>query len=380
MDFVIKESVQEMLTVFAVIALGYLLGAIQIRGIRLGTAAIFLSGLLFGHFGAHTPAALQTVGLLLFISSVGLSAGPGFLQRLRKNGAAYMLICLCTAAVGALICFVLIRVAGVDASLALGLMTGSFTTSPGFAAAREAVGTAEAISRVAAGYGVAYPIGVVCKVLAIQLIPRFLHANMEKERALIALPHRQESSDRARRRIEPWGLLTFSFTIVFGILLGSVVLPLPGGNHFALGTTGGPLIVGLLMGQLGHLGPWELKPNEALYGPAKEIGLIFFFSGAGVEGGRGMAEILSQYGLMLPLYAALLALLPLLAGFFLFRFLLHLPLLNGLGSLTASMTCTPSLAVLIQTAGTDDVAAAYATTYPIALITLVVLVQFLAAL
>ena len=79
MDFVIKESVQEMLTVFAVIALGYLLGAIQIRGIRLGTAAIFLSGLLFGHFGAHTPAALQTVGLLLFISSVGLSAGPGFL-------------------------------------------------------------------------------------------------------------------------------------------------------------------------------------------------------------------------------------------------------------------------------------------------------------
>ena len=93
-----------------------------------------------------------------------------------------------------------------------------------------------------------------------------------------------------------------------------------------------------------------------------------------------MAEILSQYGLMLPLYAALLALLPLLAGFFLFRFLLHLPLLNGLGSLTASMTCTPSLAVLIQTAGTDDVAAAYATTYPIALITLVVLVQFLAAL
>ena len=44
------------------------------------------------------------------------------------------------------------------------------------------------------------------------------------------------------------------------------------------------------------------------------------------------------------------------------------------------MTCTPSLAVLIQMAETDDVAAAYATTYPIALITLVLLVQFLVTL
>ena len=44
------------------------------------------------------------------------------------------------------------------------------------------------------------------------------------------------------------------------------------------------------------------------------------------------------------------------------------------------MTCTPSLAVLIQAAGTDDVAAAYATTYPIALIALVFTVQLLVGL
>ena len=76
----------------------------------------------------------------------------------------------------------------------------------------------------------------------------------------------------------------------------------------------------------------------------------------------------------------MLVTVPLAAGFFLFRRVLKLPLLNGLGSITASMTCTPSLAVLIQTAGTDDVAAAYATTYPIALITLVLLVQALVML
>lgn len=81
---------------------------------------------------------------------------------------------------------------------------------------------------------------------------------------------------------------------------------------------------------------------------------------------------------MLPvLYGVLFVVIPMLAGFLIFRFLLRLPLLNGLGAMTASMTCTPSLAVLTQLAGTDDVAAAYATTYPVALITLVLLVQFL---
>lgn len=107
---------------------------------------------------------------------------------------------------------------------------------------------------------------------------------------------------------------------------------------------------------------------------------MLFFSGAGLEGGRGLAAILSEYGLMLWVYGFILVAIPLLVGFVVFRKVLKLPLLNGLGSITASMTCTPSLAVLIQAAGTDDVASAYATTYPIALITLVLLVQFLAAM
>ena len=139
-------------------------------------------------------------------------------------------------------------------------------------------------------------------------------------------------------------------------------------------------MAGLLIGHIGHIGNVDLRPAPRFYGPAKEIGLILFFSGAGVEGGRGLAEILSAHGASLLLYALLLVVVPLAVGFFIFRRVLKLPLLNGLGSITASMTCTPSLAVLIQTAGTDDVAAAYATTYPIALITLILMVQFLVVL
>lgn len=382
MEFVLKETAQSLLTVFTIIVLGYLLGSIRIKGIGLGTAAIFLAGLLFGHFGAETPAALQTAGLLLFITSVGLSAGPTFWRRLKLNGKAYVILCLTIAFTGALICVAVIKLAGVDAPLAVGIMTGAFTTSPGFAAAKEAVSaSAEAVSSVAAGYGVTYPIGVVSKVLFVQLIPKMLHANMEKERALIALPvSKDNQANKSYKQLDTWGLLPFALAVALGILLGAVTIPLPGGGNFSLGTTGGPLIIGLFMGHIGHIGSIDLRPDPKLYGPAKEIGLMLFFSCAGVEGGRGLATILAEYGLTLWIYGFVLVAVPLFVGFVVFRKLLKLPLLNGLGSITASMTCTPSLAVLIQTAGTDDIAAAYATTYPIALITLVLLVQVLVAL
>lgn len=379
MTFALKELPAQLLTVFAVIASGYLLGRIRIKGIGLGTAAIFLTGLLFGHFGAQTPAALQTVGLLLFITSVGLSAGPTFVQRLRADGTSCLLLCLTIALTGALVCVAVIRAGGVESSLAVGMLTGAFTTSPGFAAAKEAAATAEAVGNVAAGYGIVYPVGVVCKVLFIQLIPKLLHADMARERQLIAVPAQKaaSASQKPLLHVDPLGLFPFALTVILGILLGSVVIPLPGGAGFSLGTTGGPLIIGLLIGHIGRIGRLSLTPDAKLYGPAKEIGLMLFFSGAGVEGGKSLATVLSQYGVSLLLYGFALVAIPLCVGFVMFRKVLKLPLLNGLGSMTASMTCTPSLAVLIQTAGTDDVAAAYATTYPIALVTLVLLVQVL---
>ncbi len=382
MDFILKETARSFLTVFSIVALGYLIGAARVKGIGLGTTGIFVVGLLFGHFGAETPAALQTIGFILFITSVGLSAGGTFFQRLKQNGKDYVILCLSIAATGSLICTVIIKLGGVNAPLAVGIMTGAFTTSPGFAAAKEAVSaSADAVSSVAAGYGIAYPIGVISKVLAIQLIPRMLHTDMEKERALIALPKSDGSDARKElRRLDPWGLCSFAAAVVLGILLGSVIIDLPGSSSFALGTTGGPLIAGLLIGHLGHLGRIDLRPDPKLYGPAKELGLMLFFSGAGVEGGRGLARILSAYGVSLLFYGLLLVVVPLTVGFLAFYKLLKLPLLNGLGSITASMTCTPSLAMLIQTAGTDDVASAYATTYPIALILLILIVQVLVGL
>lgn len=366
--------------VFGIALLGYFLGSIRIKGIGLGTAAIFLVGLVFGHLGVELPEILQTVGLVLFITSVGFSAGPGFLQRLKKNGLSYVILCLVTATVGYCLCLAVIHIGKVDAPLAVGIMTGAFTTSPGFAAAKEAVAaSSNAATVVAAGYGIVYPVGVVCKVLFIQLIPKILHANMSQERALIAQPTAtaEKNSRKNLLQFEKLGLFPFAIAVLIGIPLGALHLTLPSGGAFALGVTGGPLLASLLLSGIGHLGRIDLRCSSALIIPAKELGLLLFYSGAGVQGGHGVSEIFHLYGIWPVLYGFLFVIIPLFSGFAVFRYLLKLPLLNGLGAMTASMTCTPSLAALTQAAETDDVVAAYATTYPVALITLVLVVQFL---
>jgi putative transport protein len=380
--FVLSEIASTIIFVFTIAAAGYLLGRIKVFGMSLGASGIFIVGLAFGHIGVTLPTVLQTMGLVIFITSVGLSAGPGFIQRMKRNGLSYAVLCVSTAAIGCAICFAVVRLSGMDASLAVGIMTGAFTTSPGFAAAKEAASSAEAAIQVAIGYGIAYPIGVICKVMFIQLTPKLLKADMARERELISLPLPPENNSVHRQtfQIDKLGLFVLSVTAVLGIFLGSVVIPLPNGGRFSLGTTGGPLVLGLLFGSIGKVGCLDLQMNKSVVTPTKEIGLLLFFSGAGVEGGRGIAKIIASYGFTPLLYGLAFVMLPLCGGFLMFRYILKLPLLNGLGSLAASMTCTPSLAVLIDVAETDDVTAAYATTYPIALITLVLVVQFLVAL
>ena len=76
-------------------------------------------------------------------------------------------------------------------------------------------------------------------------------------------------------------------------------------------------------------------------------------------------------------YGIIMTLVPLLIGFLFAKYVLKLSLLNNLGSITGGMTSTPALGTLIGTAGTEDVAAAYAATYPIALIAVVLVSQFL---
>ena len=265
----------------------------------------------------------------------------------------------------------------------MGLMTGALTSTPGLAAAQGAAG--ELSAQAAIGYAIAYPFGVVGVVLFVQLMPKLLKTDMKKEVENLeaAAGVNVRAFEGRTFKLDAAGFFSFSVVIVLGYLLGSIEIPLGGGENppvFALGTTGGPLLVGLLFGHLGHIGPIDLTLKKSALETFRELGLMLFLIGAGTEGGAGFVETLRQEGAMLFVYGALMTLLPMIVGYFVAAKMLKLSLLNNLGSITGGMTSTPALGTLISVAGTDDVASAYAATYPIALVSVVLASQFLTVL
>ena len=369
-----------LLAVFLIAALGYFIGGIRIKGIELGTAGVLLVALVFGHFGVEIPSIIRNFGLALFVCSVGFIAGPKFFRDFKSNAASYILLGFLIILSGG-ICAVLVSlIGGIRPELSVGLLTGALTSTPGLAAAQEAAG--ELADLATTGYAIAYPFGVIGVVLFVQLVPRILKVDMAEERA-----HFEAAHTAKIKRYDGWlfkfdqgGFFAFMIAVVLGILLGNVHVPLPGGASFSLGTTGGPLIMGLLFGHFAHAGHLDLTvPVEELK-TFRELGLMLFLIGAGVSGGAGFVETLRREGVILFVYGAIMTLVPMLVGFFVAKYVLKLRLLNNLGSITGGMTSTPALGTLISVAKTDDVASAYAATYPIALVAVVLCAQFIVIL
>lgn len=371
--------------VFIIVVLGYMLGGINIKGVSLGTAGVFIVALVFGMLfydkveaqtSGYTTNAfkiIETTGLLLFVTAVGFIAGPNFFKGLKKNATSYVLLGLVIIITGGLTTVLIILISGMNSAMATGLLSGALTSTPAFSAAKACLPEAFE-EECTVGHGIAYLFGVVGVVLFVQLIPKFVKANMDEERAKLAMVSTGEVEEKKNLfSFDPLGLMGFGLAVVVGCLLGSINIPL-GKGSFSLGTTGGPLITALIFGHFGRFGKVKIMPEKELLKVLREVGLMLFLIGAGVPGG---ANFLKYVQPMYFVYGAIMTLVPMIVGYFIAKYLLKLPLLNNLGSITGGMTSTPALGTLCQVSGTDDVANAYAATYPIALVSVVLVSQFI---
>ena len=368
-----------LMLVFTIAVLGYLVGRIRVCGLELGTAGVLLVALVFGHFGVEIPKVVQDLGLICFVTSVGYIAGPKFFRNFKVNAKSYILLGFIIIIVGALTCAGIVKLFDIPTDIGVGMLSGALTSTPGLAAAKEAT-----TDMAAVGYGIAYPFGVIGVVLFVQLVPKILKTDMEAERAKFAAASgveiKEKEPKKARIHVDEMGFFAFGLAIALGIILAKITIPLPGGGEFALGTSGGPLIAGLILGHFGHAGRIELKIEKRVLETMREFGLMLFLLGAGTGAGAGFVDVLVEQGPMLFVYGALMTLLPMFVGYFFAAKVLKLSVFNSLGSICGGMTSTPALGTLISTAGTEDVAASYAATYPIALIAVVLVSQFIVIL
>ncbi|MGN1082531.1 MAG: YidE/YbjL duplication [Candidatus Avispirillum sp.] len=382
--------------VFLIAAVGYLIGGIEIKGISLGTAGVLLTALVFGivaHYvgsftiGGHEIVLYNTetvkplfglisnIGTALFVTAIGLIAGPKFFRSFNKKFLSYILMGVAIIATGFVMMVVAVKVFDIEPAMASGLLTGALTSTPGLSAAKEAVGS-DAEALVTAGYGIAYLFGVFGVVLFVQIMPRILRVDIAKERENFVAANTLEIKPFTAKvkRMDPLNFFAFVFTVAFGMILGSIKIP---GINFSLGTSGGTLIAGLIVGHFGHIGKIDMRFDKEMLNIFRELGLMLFLIGAGVPAGVNFVNSVEpRYFLV----GIAMTLVPMIIGFILAKYVFKLSIFNNLGSITGGMTSTPALGTLISVAGTDEVAAAYASTYPIALVLIVLAVKLVVLL
>lgn len=173
---------EQMLVLFAILAIGSWLGSLSLRGVSLGTAAVFFVGLAFGHFGLTVPRPVMDLGLLLFVYAVGLQAGPRFFRTFQKQGREFVIVAAAALLAAGIVTVVLARVLGLPDALAAGMFTGSLTNTPALAGAIDAISRMDPDQAATAsvGYGIAYPFSIVGVTLLIQFLPKLLRRTVDQ--------------------------------------------------------------------------------------------------------------------------------------------------------------------------------------------------------
>jgi len=171
----LRES--PIVALFIIIAFGFILGKIKIKGFSFDVSAVIFAALLFGHFGISLPPAIQTMGLVLFIFTVGIQAGPGFFDSFRQKGRKYVLAAALLVVFSLITAIVLKYTMNISSDMLTGILCGALTSTPGLSVAIEATNSPLA----SIGYGIAYPIGVLGVIVFVKLMPKFLRSNLQAE-------------------------------------------------------------------------------------------------------------------------------------------------------------------------------------------------------
>ena len=516
-------------SVFLIVALGFMLGRIKIKGLSLDVSAVIFIALAFGHWGVSIPKELGNFGLVLFIFTIGIQAGPGFFDSFRTKGKTLILITVLIIASACLTAIGLKYAFGIDTPSVVGLVAGALTSTPGLAVAIDS--TQSPLASIA--YGIAYPFGVIGVILFVKLLPKILRVDLDEEakrlekerrgqfpelktcvfrvtndtvcgrtlaqlniRAItgavvsrlkknndiivptasividkgdviqavgsdeslnnlaLMLGEREEGElplintqviesllltkkdminkqlgdlnlqrnfgctvTRIRRsgidlspspelalkfgdklmvvgekdgvqavgrllgndekRLSDTDFFPIAMGIVLGVLFGKLNISFGDGMSFSPGLTGGVLMMALFLSAIGKTGPilWSMSgpANQLL----RQLGLLLFLAEVGTSAGKNLISTFQESGFLLFGVGALITLVPMFVAAIVGRLVFKISILDLLGTITGGMTSTPGLAAADSMTDSNIPGVAYATVYPIAMVFLILFIQFI---
>jgi putative transport protein len=169
---------QPLMALFLTIAIGYLVGEVNIKGFSLGVGAVLFVALAMGWFAPKSVPApmVGTLGLALFLYGVGVQYGKQFFIGLvSPAGRRANLMALTGVLAAGAVSVVFVKAMGLNLGYALGLFAGSGTSTPTLQAAIATLGNDDP----AVGYSVSYPFGVAGPILFLYLAFMILKPKIE---------------------------------------------------------------------------------------------------------------------------------------------------------------------------------------------------------
>ena len=186
-DLLTTISLKDYLVLFLVIALGMAAGNISIKGFSFDVSAVIFVAIFLGWaFNAlgvpfSMPKIVENIGLILFIYTIGIQAGPSFFEAFKSQGKKLIFLTLIIIAIGGIVTLTCEYFFGIDMVIGVGLFNGAMTSTPGLAAAIESASRVPGLdpANASIGYGIAYPFGVVGVVLFIKLAYKLFNVNIK---------------------------------------------------------------------------------------------------------------------------------------------------------------------------------------------------------
>lgn len=179
-----------LLLLFVVIAIGYWVGSIRIRGSKLGVAAVLFVGLGFGALSPDlkVPEIIIFLGLAMFVYTVGLSSGPAFFDTFKKRGFKDAGFISAMLALSGVIAYGTHYLFAFKPATTAGLFAGASTNTPALAALLDVIQKTassqeltEMSQRAVVGYSLSYPMGVLGVMLGIWLMQKVLKISYKDE-------------------------------------------------------------------------------------------------------------------------------------------------------------------------------------------------------
>ena len=360
---------------------GLLLGRIKVKGISLGITWVLFVGIALGAAGVTLQSdmlhVVRELGLIFFVTAVGLQVGPGFFRSFRQGGLSLNLVALVNVLLGVAVTYVIAKLAHQDMRDMAGVYTGAVTNTPGLMAAQEAAGTGG--DAMANGYAVTYPlavVGMIVSCLLLRLVGRSSDSNAPAEASEVK-PDKSATPVSQRHKVN---LIPLFIIIAIGIVLGSVPVPVGLSAPVKLGLAGGPLVVALIGSWLGVKKGWFTTDFTDSHGVwmLREVGIALFLAGVGLGAGGKFVDTVQEH-YMWVFYGIIITMLPPLVTGLYCRLVMKVNIHTLMGVIGGMHTDPPTLAFANTVApeGCKLPNIGYATIYPLTMFLRILTAQLL---